>query len=142
MIITCKPHGVNLIGATEFRNAMPCQQAPESARCVPDPFLLLGVGSLGTRLGLVHIERFLGHTGCSMSCDHHDNASFWHMATHQWLSCAAIVGYRHCDIGWSIEIIVIDDRCWLLNSRPIEITEIIHYDLSWFGVPELKSCRY
>ena len=28
--------------------------------------------------GLVYIEQFLGHTGCSMSCDWHDNASFWH----------------------------------------------------------------
>ena len=28
--------------------------------------------------GLVHIKHFLGHTGCSMSCDCHDNSSFWH----------------------------------------------------------------
>ena len=33
---------MNLIGATED---MPSQQDPKSARCVPDPFLLLGVGS-------------------------------------------------------------------------------------------------
>ena len=28
--------------------------------------------------GLVHIEHFLGRTGCSISCDWYDNASFWH----------------------------------------------------------------
>ena len=28
--------------------------------------------------GLVYIERFLGRTGCSISCDWHDNASLWH----------------------------------------------------------------
>ena len=28
--------------------------------------------------GLVYIERFLGRTGCSISYDWHDNASFWH----------------------------------------------------------------
>ena len=42
MIITCKPHGATLIGATEFRHA---KSAPKSTRCVPDPLLLLGVGS-------------------------------------------------------------------------------------------------
>ena len=28
--------------------------------------------------GLVHIKRFFGYTGCSMSCDRHDKVSFWH----------------------------------------------------------------
>ena len=28
--------------------------------------------------GLVYIEQFLGHAGCSMSCDWHDNAPFWY----------------------------------------------------------------
>ena len=37
----------------------------------PDPALKEG-------RGLVYIERFLGRTGCSMSCDWHDNASFGH----------------------------------------------------------------
>ena len=37
----------------------------------PDPALKKGKG-------LVYIERFLGCTGCSISCDWHDNASFWH----------------------------------------------------------------
>ena len=41
MIITCKPHGVNLIGALVFIN-----KAPKSAQCVPDSSLLC----LGTRL--------------------------------------------------------------------------------------------
>ena len=27
---------------------------------------------------MVHIKHFLGCTGCSMSCDCHDNVSFWH----------------------------------------------------------------
>ena len=27
---------------------------------------------------LAHIERFLGCTGCSISCDWHDNTLFWH----------------------------------------------------------------
>ena len=58
---------------------MPSQQDPKSARCVPDPFLLLGVGSGDeTRLvsspdptpkkeeeGLVTFERFLG--SCKLS---------------------------------------------------------------------------
>ena len=43
MIIMCHSRGVNLIGATEFRNAM--SASPRSIRCVPDPFLLLEVGS-------------------------------------------------------------------------------------------------
>ena len=38
----------------------------------PDPTLKEGKG-------LVYIKRFLGRTaGCSMSCDWHDNPSFWH----------------------------------------------------------------
>ena len=39
----CKPHSMNLIGATEFKNAM--SASPRKAQCVPDPFLLLGVES-------------------------------------------------------------------------------------------------
>ena len=35
-IITCKSHGVNLIGAREFRNEI--SSSPESARCIPVPF--------------------------------------------------------------------------------------------------------
>ena len=33
----------------------------------------------------MHIERFLGRIGCSMSFDRHDNTSFWHniMAMYQ-----------------------------------------------------------
>ena len=31
----------------------------------------------------MHIEHFLGRTGCSMSFDRHDNTSFWHMAMYQ-----------------------------------------------------------
>ena len=33
-----KPHGVNLIGAIEFRY-MPNQQDPKSVQCVPDPLI-------------------------------------------------------------------------------------------------------
>ena len=66
---------------------MPRQHAPESARCVPDPWW-----GLGTRLGLVHIERFWGTQDAAC----HVIVMTMHrfgMATHQWLSCAAIVGY-------------------------------------------------
>ena len=47
MIITCKPHGMNLIGTRKFRNES--HQAPESARCIPHLFPPWGRG-LGTRL--------------------------------------------------------------------------------------------
>ena len=52
----------------------------------PDPALKEGKG-------LVHIERFLGHTGFSISCDWHDNASFSH-GNASTVLMHAVYGYR------------------------------------------------
>ena len=44
MIITCKPHGVNLIGATEFRNK-PQKAEPKKRLMYTRPFPSMRVGS-------------------------------------------------------------------------------------------------
>ena len=46
------------------------------------------------RKDLIHIEHFLGRTGCSMSCDCHDNAPFWHGNTSMALKCSNSWLYR------------------------------------------------
>ena len=55
----------------------------------PDPALKEGKG-------LVHIERFLGCTGCSISCDWHDNASFWYGNASTAFTCVQYTAIGQC----------------------------------------------
>ena len=55
----------------------------------PDPTLKEGKG-------LVYIKRCLGCTRCSISCDWHDNASFWHGNASTTLTCVQYTAIGRC----------------------------------------------